>query len=132
MSLRTKDLIIAYREEGLSYREIAEKTHTSEGYCRNIWFRDNRAKQKNKQQPEMGMCIFCGKLLINNEGAKTKKFCSDKCRYDYFNFEKKHKGYIRTCEHCKKEFVAFGNRYKRFCSRECQNAAAREGGMHRG
>ena len=134
MSLSRKDLIIAYRNEGLSYREIAEKTQTSESYCRNICFRANRVKTKKQHdsEPEMGLCIYCGKLLVNTDGAKPKKFCSDKCRYDYFNFEKKHKAYIRTCENCKKEFVAYGNRHKRFCSRDCQNAAIHKGGAFHG
>ena len=123
MSITQKDLIVAYREEGLSYREIAGKTGASEQFCRTVCSRANR-KQK-ADTPPAGMCRFCGKKLIRTDGAKKKQFCSDQCRTAYHNREKMRKGYIRTCEYCGKEFVSFGYPTKRFCSRECRTEEER-------
>lgn len=30
-------------------------------------------------------CLYCGKPVLQNEGRKAKKFCSDKCRISYWN-----------------------------------------------
>lgn len=124
MNISQKDLIIAYRDKGLSYREIAEKTHTSEQFCRTVWSRANRAKEE--REPEMGLCLYCGHVLVNLPGAKPKRFCCDKCRNDYHNKIKSHKAYIRTCENCRNEFVAYGYPKKRFCSRKCRTLAERK------
>ncbi len=126
MSFTQKDLIIAYREEGLSYQEIADKTHTSVDYCRTIWSRANRQYKGNPADFVNKICRYCGKQLILTPGAKGKQFCSDVCRTGFQNQQKKRKCYLRICEYCKKEFVAFGNRKKRFCCRDCQTAASRK------
>ena len=126
MSSTQKDLIVAYRKAGMSYRDIAEKTHTTSDYCRTICSRANRAQRQKMQDADMGLCLYCGHLVVNTPGAKPKHFCSDKCRYDYHNWEKKHSGHIRTCETCGNEFVAFGNPKKRFCSHDCYCAFARK------
>ncbi len=127
MSFTQKDLIIAYREEGLSYQEIAEKTHTSIDYCRTVWSRANHAKKQHKN-PDMGLCRYCGKLLVNLPGAKPKQFCSDKCRNDYHNHEKMRKAYILNCKYCGNEFVSIGYPKKLYCSHDCLVAAARKAG----
>ena len=123
MSFTQKDLIVAYREEGLSYREIAGKTGASEQFCRTVCSRASRKKLGDV--PPVGMCRFCGKQLVYTEKAKKRHFCSDQCRNSYYNREKKHKSYIRDCECCGKEFVSFGYPKKRFCSRECRTIAER-------
>ena len=126
MNSSQKDLIIAYRVEGLSYQEIAEKTHTSIENCRMICSRANRASKQIEREPDMNLCLYCGHLLVNMPGVKPKKFCSAKCCDDYYNRIKMRKTYIRTCEHCGNEFVAHGYPKKRFCSRECRTLAERK------
>ena len=125
MSTSLKDLIIAYHQKGMSYREIAEKTQTTEEYCRTIWSRFNR--QQLPFESDDGLCRYCGQPLVYTAGYKKKQFCSDKCCNDFHNREKKRKLYIRTCEYCKSEFVAYGYPKKRFCSRECHASSARKG-----
>ena len=123
MSLNRKDLIFAYREEGMTYREIAEKTGVSEQFCRTVCSRANR-KQK-ADTPPTGMCRYCGQQLFHTNGAKKKQFCSEHCRNAFYNRVKMRKSYIRTCEYCGKDFVSFGYPKKRFCSRECRTEAER-------
>ena len=125
MSFTQKDLIVAYHEEGMTYREIAGKVGVSEPFCRTVC---SRANQRYKADtPPDGMCRYCGRQLFYTNGAKKKQFCSGNCRTAYHNQEKMRKSYIRTCEHCGKEFVSFGYPTKRFCSRECRTEAERRG-----
>ena len=126
MSFTQKDLILEYRKEGLPFREIAEKTHASEDYCRTVCSRANLHIEQKPTVPIDGVCKQCGKQLINTPGAKAKIYCSDKCRYEYYNKQKARKAYDLICKYCGKKFVAFGNPKKRFCSRDCQAAASRK------
>ena len=127
MSFTQKDLIIAYRKDGMSYREIAEKTHTTEDYCRTVWSRANREIRVIPAVPDFYKdCRYCGKPLEHTPGAKKKQFCDDTCRNKFHNQLKLKKAYVRTCEHCGSEFIAYGYPKKRFCSRDCQTAASRK------
>jgi len=122
-SLSQKELIIAYRDAGLSYKEIAEKTGTSDQFCRTVC---SRASHK-REQPSYceGICRYCGKELTHTPGSKKKQFCDDKCRTAFYNREKQHRAYVRTCEYCGNEFVSYGYPKKRYCSRDCRTLAER-------
>ncbi len=121
-----KACIVAYRNEGLSYKEIADKLGVSIEYARNIYSREQRSQDAIPIASE-DSCRFCGNPIKSTEGKKKRIFCSQKCR-DAFRYQKKkHEPFIRLCEHCKKEFVAYGNPTKRFCCRECQKLARRQG-----
>ena len=122
---RERDLILAYREQGMPYREIAERTGRTEQYLRTVC---SKAKRKQAQKPlsPVGFCKNCGAELVNVSGTKPRQFCCDRCRYDYKNQQNQRKAYIRVCEHCGLEFVSFGYPKKRFCCRDCQTQAARK------
>lgn len=130
MSFPTKDLIIAYRNQGMSYREIAEKTNTTVSYCRTIWSRANHERSVAPAVTDNTYCRYCGEELIHTVGKKHKQFCSEQCRNNYHNQNKLHKAYIRICENCGKEFVAYGYPKKRFCSRDCRTLAERKEKKH--
>ena len=36
-------------------------------------------------------CPWCGTAVGRNANGRPRKFCSDKCRYDFWNYEKRHK-----------------------------------------
>ena len=125
--LQQRDLIIVLREEGLSYKEIAERTGTSSEYARTVCSKASRMTQKNKKDNQSDdMCRYCGKRLVYTPGAKRKEFCDDKCRSMYYSQQKMRKPYIRRCEYCGLEFVAYGYPTKRFCCRECRTLAERK------
>ena len=53
----------------------------------------NTIKSHIRRHPEIsfaGKCLFCGVPVVQPEGRKKKKFCSDRCRISYWN-------------HCRKE-----------------------------
>ena len=31
-------------------------------------------------------CLYCGKVIFQTKGRKVKKFCSDRCRSQYWNY----------------------------------------------
>lgn len=63
-----KELIIAYREQGRSYKEIAVLTGQTEGYCRTVW---SRAKRDKKTFADH-QCQYCGRELIMTKGASAR------------------------------------------------------------
>ena len=121
-----KKLIIAYRSQGLSYKEIAEKLGVSIDFARTVYSRANRANREHTDPGSEGICKNCGNPLQFTEGKKKKLFCCPECRDKYHNRQKSRKAYILVCEYCGNEFVAYGNPDRRFCSRECQTLAGRE------
>ena len=122
--LDLKDIIIAMRVKGASYKEIVDKTGCSGEYARKVWSKASCQSVRAKKPAET--CKCCGKELKQTPGAKPKIFCDKKCCSDYHNEKKKHKPYVRICEFCNKEFVSYGYPKKRFCGRDCQTEAARE------
>ena len=41
--------------------------------------------RRHPQIPNTHNCEYCGKAVLQNEGRKLKRFCSDKCRISYWN-----------------------------------------------
>lgn len=124
MSISQKDLIIALRNQGLPYKQIAEQTETSEGYCRVVCSQSRQRKAGSKDQD---LCKFCGQPIVHTAGAKKRQFCCDQCCDAYHNRKMMRKPYVRICEYCNNEFVSYGYPKKRFCCRECQTLFARKG-----
>jgi predicted nucleic acid-binding Zn ribbon protein len=121
------DIICAYRLQGLSYQEIAQKTGTTSDYARTVYSRANckkKQKDETKKLKPTGYCQECGKPV--NGKRRDRLFCSDKCRYDYKNRKKEHTPFICICENCGQSFIAYGNPYKRFCSSDCREDARRK------
>jgi len=68
-------------------------------------------------------CDNCGKAIEQATGRKHKRFCSDSCRNAWWN---SHLGLVRrsaiyhfTCPVCGKDFSAYGNAQRKYCSRAC-------------
>lgn len=128
MSVEQKELIIALRDQGMHYNDIARIAKVSEAFARTVYSRANRSRKPIVNNDDL--CRCCGAKLIHLRGKKKKLFCSEKCRYDWHNQQKKHKPYERICEYCGKEFVSIGYPNKRFCSRECNTMARRDAKRH--
>mgnify|MGYP004722934989 FL=1 len=74
-------------------------------------------------------CRQCGKPILQAKGRKAKYFCSDRCRNAWWNAHPEkvqRKAYYRlTCQFCGKEFVSYGNKNRKYCSRLCYADARR-------
>lgn len=135
MTENQKRLIVEMLAHGSSYREIGEylniKRNTIKTFCWRHGFSpaDTNTPQENPQPavtkkksgkklkaPQNPFCINCNKLLEPSRSRSDKKFCSNKCRTDWWN---KHPREIAcVCGRCDKEFIA-KQRKQRFCSNEC-------------
>ena len=77
--------------------------------------------------PNTKSCKHCGKAVLQNAVGKEKKFCSDKCRMAWWNSHQdsvnRKAYYTLTCKNCGKEFESYGNKKRKYCSRECYTAA---------
>lgn len=74
-------------------------------------------------------CRQCGKPIMQHKGRKAKYFCSDRCRNAWWNAHPEkvqRKAYYRLiCQYCGKEFVSYGNKNRKYCSRLCYANARR-------
>ena len=81
-----------------------------------------------KDTVEVG-CRQSGKPVMQHKGRKAKYFCSDRCRNAWWNAHPEkvqRKAYYRlACRFCGKEFVSYGNKNRKYCSRLCYADARR-------
>lgn len=60
--------------------------------ARNLNLSVNTIKSHIRRHPEMsaaGKCLYCGVPVLQPEGRKQKRFCSDKCRISFWNHRRK-------------------------------------------
>lgn len=123
MKSSDKMKIEAYRENGVSYAEIAEilslPLNTVKSYCK----RHNLGGRRERTVENISLCLQCGTGIPQNPHRKIKKFCSDSCRSLWWrshNTEIHRKSeQIFICPVCKKEFNAYRSSNQKFCSRAC-------------
>jgi endogenous inhibitor of DNA gyrase (YacG/DUF329 family) len=122
-----KEQIAVFRNECLSYTEIAEKLKVSRETIKSYCKRNNMGGRKIKADDNIeiieGYCKNCGEKLIQKEKRKVRKFCSDKCREiwwnSHLNMVKRKAIYNFKCLYCGKDFTAYGNSKRKFCTHEC-------------
>lgn len=117
ISEHQKEAILTMRQQGCSYPAIAERLILSPNTVKSICRRNGvRVLPTEKSAPDI--CKNCGAPLQQNTGRK-KTFCSDKCRYAWWNQSRRKEPYQLTCFYCGRKFISFGNKKRKFCGREC-------------
>ena len=120
------------RLRGAGYKSIASAVglsrDTVRNYCKSHGL-DGYASAlvlNVKEQMESGTaCLCCGKELIQPSTGRKRKFCSDKCRREWWSahpeaIKRKESAYYEaTCAYCGKTFRSYGNKNRRYCSHEC-------------
>lgn len=82
MKKQETEKITQMRLNGATPTEIARKLNLSV----------NTIKSHIRRHPEIsaaGKCLYCGVPVVQPEGRKKKKFCSDRCRISYWNHRRK-------------------------------------------
>ena len=101
------------RQEGYGYKRIAKELSISIGTVRYVCL----------ELEITGNCKNCNTKIKSTKGKKKKLFCSDKCRMQWWNNNpskvNKKAYYTHKCNHCHKEFTAYGNSKRLYCSQEC-------------
>lgn len=124
-----KDSIIALRYQGQSYQLIANNLDLSINTVKSFCYRSNISSTRQNNTDIGKRCINCGVMLVQTPGAKQKTFCSDKCRYAWWNRHKSKQPCQLSCQFCGKGFISFGNRNRKFCGRECYLRSRYGGGL---
>ncbi|NMB41799.1 MAG: hypothetical protein GX996_07675 [Firmicutes bacterium] len=134
-----KKQVLELRQRGYGYKSIAYvvgvSRDTVRNFCRKhglqgyLYFGVSRPHQKI---PELGLeeypkeCKYCGKEInTEHRRGRKSKFCSDKCRRRWWseNSDKKERRetawYSFICLYCGKDFKAYGNKNRKYCSQQC-------------
>jgi len=126
MTLIQKNITKDMREVGKSYAEIADwlglSKNTVKSYCQR-----NNLHQTKKTITNITYCKQCGQEMEIITGRKLKKFCSDKCRMDWWVADpdqlNRKATYNFSCAYCGANFTAYGNKSRKFCNHTCYIAS---------
>lgn len=121
MREKQRSEIIRMRQEGTAFSKISEITgisvNTVKSFCRR------KGVKVCRNVVHSGGCMECGKPLLQADGRKRRKFCSDACRVKWWNSHpeavNRRAVYHFRCARCGKEFSSYGNASRRFCSHRC-------------
>lgn len=118
------------RLKGMGYRAIADALGLSRDIVRNHCKAKGMggyvaATVKNLQEraERSGICICCGKEIAQQGNGRPRKFCSEKCRRQWWKMHPEEGNqkamYTQVCARCGKEFTAYGNSHRKYCSHDC-------------
>ena len=114
MTNARKQTIHTLRGQGQTTGQIAAALGMSVNTVKSFFRRERQGKD---------YCKNCRVLLEQVSGGRRKIFCSDKCRYCWWN---KHRDqmqqravYTMTCAGCGATFESYGNRNRKFCTHQC-------------
>lgn len=132
MTYFQKKQIRDLRMRGVGYRAIASVVGLSRDIVRNFCKTnglDGYASEITanvKEQMQQGrLCLCCGKEMKQPSTGRKKKFCSDKCRREWW---KAHPEVVQRKDtafydlhsiYCNSEFTSYGNKNRKYCSHEC-------------
>lgn len=115
--------IVFLREAGNGYKKIAQVLSISENTVKSYCQRNNISRAEITLSGDERKCLCCGKPVKQNPGRKPKKFCSDRCRMQWWNNHldqvQRKANYDFVCPVCKKPFTVYGNANRKYCSHEC-------------
>ena len=130
-----KSRIRSLREQGTGFAEIARQMdiprETVKSFCRRngvIVISEALpvpSTMHEKGQAVSDSCRACGKTIEQIGGRKKRVFCCDQCRTNWWrrNQDKIRRRetalYSFTCAGCGREFTAYGNQHRKYCSHEC-------------
>lgn len=119
MTDQQKELIRTMRLSGIGYVKIGETLGISDNTVRSFCRRNGLSDTAKNTVS----CKQCGKLIKVIPKRKPRIFCSDSCRTAWWNGHQdcvaRKAVYEYTCTHCGKQFTAYGNAGRKYCSHAC-------------
>lgn len=137
VTVEEKNSIIRLRKVGQGYSTIAAtlglSKETVKSFCRRNDLGGRRAQSADFQRGII--CPNCGKKIQQSDHTKTKRFCSAECRQSWWNAHPECVGrkavYNYVCAKCGRNFTAYGNSHRKYCSHACYVSARFKGGVSR-
>ena len=117
MTQEQKQIIINGINNNESIASLARKLSIGESTIRMFI-------KRNIDKTDDTLCKNCGKPISSLPHHKTKVFCSDKCRMQYWLKHQKE----RKCKCCSNLFTPNSRSNQFFCSRECYLKYVKNGG----
>lgn len=121
-----------FRMKGVGYRAIASVVGLSRdivrNYCKSHGLKGYVAELtvNMKEQMQQGKaCLCCGKTIKQPETGRKRKFCSDKCRSEWWgehsdSIQRKETAfYEKACVYCGETFKVYGDKDRKYCSHNC-------------
>lgn len=106
--------------------ELGINVNTVKSFCRRHGLSGDRQQKKfNSLNTEVkeSRCKYCGSFVARRNGAKKKIFCSDRCRMKWWNSHQelvnRKAEYGFACQNCGRQFTAYGNKNRKYCSHRC-------------
>ncbi len=126
MTEKQKQIITRMRAQGAGYTTVAAATGLTKD-CVRAWCRRHGmggfAKKSAATETAPGVCRNCGEKFDIVPGRKPRKFCCDECRVEWWNSHpemvRRKAVYTFVCPVCGREFTAYGNAGRKYCSRAC-------------
>ena len=137
MTDKQKTQIIKLRAAGYGYGKIAQQlgisVNTVKSFCRRKCVNEETASKSSLVlSGKVTRCENCGQEIHQVAKQKPRRFCSDACRNQWWNSHlnlvKRKANYTLRCRHCGKVFQVYGDRERKYCSRECYLAERLKGG----
>lgn len=125
MNAEQKDSIIKMRAEGMSYSGIAKALNLVEITVKKHYQRNHINVQRSIPQENTAYthCRECGAELHQIDKRKRRLFCGAACRalwwHKHPDLIKQKAVYSFKCACCGKDFSAYGNSHRKYCSHAC-------------
>lgn len=117
MTKEQKTLILHYREQHMTYRQIGEKLglspDTVKTFCRR-----KRAQSERTEESVQAQCRNCGAPVHLLPGRRERLFCSPACRTAYWRKHNLLGGTPRYCAGCG-ALLTGGSASRKYCSHAC-------------
>lgn len=132
MTNEQKQKITHFRSQGYGYADIGRELGISKDTVKSFCRRNGLMMSGGKSACDKGRCRECGKPIVQQEKKKKRIFCCKSCREKWWTehadkIDRK-AVYTFTCFGCGKEFTAYGNKNRKYCSHSCYIAHRFGGG----
>ena len=132
MTNEQKAIVDSLHAQGFGYKKIANQIGISPNAIKSYLRKATPAlpvspvqATPSAQIPEAATtaCQHCGKEVEQHQGRKHKRFCCDSCRNQWWNdhlsLVNRKAIYHYKCPTCGKDFTAYGNSHRKYCSHAC-------------
>lgn len=123
MNIKQIQEITKLQIKGYGYKRIANILNLSANTVKSY---SRRHPLNTKKIAEMSVCLNCGKDFTHDKQRASKKFCSNKCRLDWWKSNTNIQGDTKyICKYCGRTFFGYKSKHRKYCCRVCYSNSKR-------